>query len=75
MSFAKKITDWMLEKEVEMAKNCSIPMKEIEYQIDKITHEKQKIQQKYDEAMVELDDVAEKLEKIKSIEILRCSNK
>jgi len=75
MGLVKKITDWMLEKEMEMAKNCSIPMKEIEYQIEKIAHEKQKIQQKYDEAMSELNDVTEKLEKIKNIEILRCSNK
>ena len=50
-------------------------MREIEYQIDKVALEKQKIQQKYDEAMVELNDVAEKLEKIKNIEIFRCSNK
>ncbi|MCD6190905.1 MAG: hypothetical protein J7K14_05115 [Sulfurimonas sp.] len=75
MSLVKKITDWMLEKETEMAKSCSIPMREIEYQIDKVALEKQKIQQKYDEAMVELNDVAEKLEKIKNIEIFRCSNK
>ena len=75
MSLVKKITDWMLEKEMEMARNCSIPMQEVEYQIDKIAHEKQKIQDKYDEAMKELDDVAEKLEKIKNIEIFRCSNK
>ncbi len=75
MSLVKKITDWMLEKEMEMAKNCSVPMREIEYQIDKVALEKQKIQQKYDEAMIELNDVAEKLEKIKNIEIFRCSNK
>ena len=75
MSLVKKITDWMLEKEMEMAKNCSVPMQEIEYQIDKVALEKQKIQQKYDKAIIELNDVAEKLEKIKNIEIFRCSNK
>lgn len=73
--FIKKITDWMLEKEEEMAKSCSIPMKEIEYQINKVEAQKQKIQKEYDEAMAALDEVAQKLQKIKNIEVMRCSEK
>ena len=75
MSLVKKITDWMLEKEAEMAKSCSIPMQEIEYQMVKVEAEKQKLQARFDEGMAELNDVAQKLEKIKNTEILRCQNK
>ena len=74
MSIVKSIIDWMLEKESDMAKSCSIPMKEIEHQINKIEAEKQAIQKKYDEAMRELNDISQKLEKIKNIEVLRCEN-
>lgn len=72
MSLVKSIVDWMLEKEADMAKNCAIPMQEIEYQINKVAVEKEKVQQKYDEAMDELNDVSKKLEKIKNSELLRC---
>jgi len=72
MSLVKSIIDWMLEKESDMAKSCSIPIKEIEYQINKVEAEKQTIQKKYDEAMQELNDISQKLEKIKNTEVLRC---
>ncbi len=72
MNLVKNIVDWMLEKEADMAKKCSIPMEEIEYQINKVEVEKQKVQQKYDAAMDELNDVSQKLEKIKNTEILNC---
>ena len=75
MSLVKKITDWMLDKEAEMAKSCSIPMEELEYQIAKVETEKQKLQTRFDEGMAELNDVSKKLEKIKNTEILRCQNK
>lgn len=73
MSLVKNIVDWMLEKESDMAKNCAIPMQEIEYQLNKVAVEKEKVQQKYDEAMNELNDVSQKLEKIKNTELLRCA--
>jgi hypothetical protein len=75
MGFVHKITEWLLEKEEDMAKSCAIPMQEIEYQIAKVEAEKEKIQKKYDDAMKELNLVAERLEKIKNIETLRCQNK
>ncbi len=70
--FLKSIIDWMMEKEEDMAKKCAIPMKEIEYQIEKVEAQKAKIQKEYDEAMTELNDVLAKLEKIKNTELLRC---
>ncbi len=72
MGLVHKITEWLLEKEEDMAKSCSIPMQEIEYQIAKVASQKEKIQKEYDEAMKELENVAVRLEKIKNIETLRC---
>jgi len=73
--FLKSIIDWMLEKEEAMAKECAIPMKEIESQIKKVEDEKVKMKAKYEDAMSELDDVLGRLEKIKNTEILRCGLK
>jgi galactokinase len=75
MGFVHKITEWMLEKEEALAKSCAVPMEEIEYQIAKVQAQKEKIQKEYDEAMAELNSVAERLEKIKNIETLRCQEK
>jgi DNA repair ATPase RecN len=75
MSIVKKITEWLLEKEEQMAKSCAVPMEEIEYQLAKVQTQKQKIQKEYEEAMQELNHVQERLEKIKNIETLRCQDK
>ena len=73
--FLKSIIDWMMDKEEAMAKECAVPMKEIEYQITKVQEQKTKVQAQYDDAMGELDDVLKRLDKIKNAEILRCENK
>ena len=73
-AFIKKIIDWSLEKESDLAKKCAVPMEEIEYQIKKVQQEKEKVQKEYDDAMQELDAVLQKLEKIKNTEILRCKS-
>ncbi|WP_297486256.1 hypothetical protein [Sulfurimonas sp.] len=73
--FLKSVIDWMMDKEEAMAKQCAVPMKEIEYQITKVQEQKTKVQTQYDDAMGELDDVLKRLEKIKNAEILRCENK
>jgi hypothetical protein len=75
MGFVHKITQWLLEKEENLAKSCAVPIEEIEYQIAKVEAQKQKIQKEYDEAMAELESVAQRLQKIKNIETLRCQNK
>ncbi len=71
--FMKSIIDWMLEKEEGMARECVIPMQELDAQIAKVQEEKVKIQEKYDDAMSELDEVLKRLEKMKNTEILRCN--
>ena len=71
-TFIKKIIDWTMEKEEEMAKKCAISMEDLEQQIAKVEEEKKKVQEKYDDAMQELNHVSKKLEEIKNIEVLRC---
>ena len=72
--FLKTITDWMLDKEEEMARSCAVPTKEIDYQLEKVAQQKVKVQQQYDDAMANLEAVEERLQKIKNVEILRCSS-
>ena len=67
--FMKKITNWMLDKEEEMAKKCAIPPKEIEYQLKKLEDQKAKIQKEYDEAMATLNEVEAKIKHIQEIEL------
>ncbi|MDF1877912.1 hypothetical protein JHD47_08805 [Sulfurimonas sp. SAG-AH-194-L11] len=74
-NFVKTITEWMLKKEEEMARECAIPMKEVNKQIDKVEEEKIKLTRKYNDSMALLNEVSEKLEKIKNIEILKCQKK
>jgi len=74
-SFLKGIIDWMIKKEEDMAKECAIPMEEIEYQIVKVQTQKLKVQKEYEEAISELDTILDRLEKIKNTEILRCQKK
>ncbi len=74
MSLIHKLTEWLLEKEEDLAKSCTVPMQEIEYQLAKVEAQKAKIQKEYEEAMAELNHVQERLEKIKNIETLRCQN-
>jgi hypothetical protein len=38
-----------------------------------VQEEKVKVQEKYDDAIKELDDVLHRLQKIKNTEVLRCS--
>ncbi len=73
-TFMKKIIDWSLEKENDLAKKCAIPMEELEHQIQKVQKQKEKVQKEYDDALLELEHILQKLEKMKSTEILRCQS-
>jgi hypothetical protein len=44
-NFIKTVTEWMLDKEEDMAKECAIPMEEIEYQIAKVESQKKRYKQ------------------------------
>ncbi len=72
MSFLEKITKWLLEKEEELARECAVPIEEIEYQIAKVELEKMKLKEEYEKKMQQLDEILQRLHKIKNIETLRC---
>jgi len=69
MSLLEKLSEWILQKEEELAKNCAIPIEEIDKQIEKIKQEKAEVQKKYEETMAKLDHLLERLEKIKEMEL------
>ncbi|NPA56020.1 MAG: hypothetical protein GXO40_06610 [Epsilonproteobacteria bacterium] len=66
--FLKKISEWTLQKEEELAKECKIPIESIDKQIQALVEKKQQIQQSLDE----IDELIKRLEKIKNTELLRC---
>ncbi len=71
--FIKKVTEWLLDKEEQAAKSCAVPMAEIDAQLQKVRAQKAKLQQDYDASMKVFDELEARLEKIRSIETLRCS--
>ena len=74
-NFLKTITEWMLDKEENMAKSCAVPLSEIDYQIEKVKKQKEKLQHQFDEATSTLNEIESRLQKIKNSEILRCQTK
>jgi len=70
--FLKSVIDWMMEKEEEMAKECAIPLEEVERQIQKVQEQKESLELEHKQKISELDDILKRLEKIKSTELLRC---
>jgi len=75
VEFMKKVTDWMLEKEEEAAKQCAIPTEEIQKQIDMVEKKRKKLTEQYQDAIKELDHVTEKLQQMIRDEELRCKTK
>jgi chaperonin cofactor prefoldin len=64
----KKISDWTLQKEEELAKECAIPIEKIDAQIETLEKKKAEIE----EQLKEIDEIIERLKKIKNTELLRC---
>ena len=75
VEFMKKLTDWMLEKEEDAAKQCAIPTGEIQKQIDMVEKKRKKLTDQYQDAIKELDHVTDKLQKMMRDEKLRCDTK
>ena len=71
-NFLLKVSDWILKKEEEAAKNCAISEKEIEEQLKKLQEKKEELQQKCKKDMEVLDSLIQRVEKIKNIETLKC---
>jgi len=66
--FIKKISDWTLQKEEELAKECAIPIEKIDYQLETLENKKEEVK----EQLKEIEEIINRLKKIKNIELLKC---
>ena len=71
----QKMTDWSLEKEEEEAKNYEIPVKTIEKQLNILNEKRDELVKKCEAQKKQFDEIIERLEKIKNIEVLKCGTK
>jgi len=65
VEFLKKMMDWALKKEEELAKDCKIDPKELDEQIHKVIQKKIDLEEKFYEEMTQLNKLIERLEEIK----------
>ena len=71
----QKMTEWSLQKEEEAAKNCAIPIETIEKQLNILNEKRDELVKKCEEQKKQFDEIIERLEKIKNIEVLKCGTK
>jgi len=74
VEFVKKITEWMLEKEAELAKKCAIDPTVIDQQIEKIEAKKEELHRQCQENEEELEHILTRLKWLKA-EALKCDVK
>ena len=75
VEFLEKITTWVLDKEEEAAKNCQIPMKDIEKQLKILEEKKDELQKKCDEQLKIFNNLISRLQHIRAEEALKCKIK
>ena len=63
-NFLKRMTDWVIDKEEELAKNCKIRPEDIQKELDKLKEKKEAYQKEYEEVMAEFSRVEERLQKV-----------
>ncbi len=66
VEFLKKMMDWALTKEEELAKNCQIDIDDIEEQIHKVLQKKFELEERYKEELAQLNKLLDRLQKIKN---------
>jgi argininosuccinate lyase len=66
VEFLRKMTEWMLEKEDELAKKCAIDPRIIEQQIEKIEAKKEELHHKCQENEEELEHILTRLKWLKA---------
>ncbi len=69
------MTEWILQKEEEAAKDCRIPIEEVDRQIQIVKEKKQKLEEECKKNIEELDRLIGRLESIKNIELIKCARK
>ena len=63
-NFLKKMTDWIIDKEEKLAKNCKIKPEDVQKELDKVKEQKEAYQKEYEEVMGKFNRVEERLQKI-----------
>ncbi|WP_456391869.1 hypothetical protein [Nitratifractor sp.] len=71
MDFLKRVTEWMLEREAELAKKCAIDIADVEKQIAKVEEKKAALEKECRENQAELEKILTRLKWIKAEE-LKC---
>jgi seryl-tRNA synthetase len=71
VEFLKKATEWMLDREAELAKKCAIDLEDLEKQIAKVQEKKEALERECRENQEELDKILTRLKWIK-LEELKC---
>ena len=74
LEFIRKMTEWVLEKEEEAAKNCKLPIEDIEKQIKIVQEKKAKLEEECQKNIEELNRILGRLQTIKNIELIKCKN-
>jgi seryl-tRNA synthetase len=71
VEFFRKMTEWMLEKEAELAKRCALDLEDIDRQIAKVQEKKEALERQCRENGEELERILTRLKWIRAEE-LRC---
>jgi seryl-tRNA synthetase len=71
VEFLRKATEWLLEREAELAKKCAIDLKDVEKQIARVEEKKEALERECRENQAELDKILTRLKWIRAEE-LKC---
>jgi len=74
IEFIKKATDWILEKELEAANNCSIDLNDVEKQIVYLEEKKEKLRSDCNKNISEMEHILNRLHTIKA-NAIKCDTK
>ncbi|WP_292654960.1 hypothetical protein [Nitratifractor sp.] len=73
VEFFKKMTEWMLEKEADLAQKCAVDPEALEKQIAKVQEKKEQLERECEENQKELEHILTRLKWIQA-ESLKCRN-
>ena len=71
VEFLKKATEWMLDREAELAKKCAVDLNDVEKQIAKVEEKKEALERECRENREELEKILTRLRWIRTEE-LKC---
>jgi len=71
VEFLRRATEWMLDREAELAKKCAIDLNDLDKQIAKVQEKKEALERECRENQAELEKVLTRLKWIRAEE-LKC---